>query len=140
MIVPGIVIDCNERFVTVKFSKKGACGSCSCKHRCVSESMSLFLSSDDCHILNISNKQSLHLNKYQIVGLEISDFFILKASIFVYFIPILISIVISVVIDILSKNEILSIIAFVLCIVILSFIFRIIPDRNVKLLYIKREP
>jgi hypothetical protein len=24
--------------------------------------------------------------------------------------------------------------------VILSFIFRIIPDRNVKLLYIKREP
>ena len=63
MIVPGIVIDCNERFVIVKCSKNEACGSCPSKQKCASKSVSLFFSDDNCQLLKISNIQRLCLVK-----------------------------------------------------------------------------
>ena len=124
MIVPGIVIDCNERFVIVKCSKNEACGSCSSKQKCASKSVSLFFSDDNCQLLKISNIQRLCLVKQQVVGLEIPDSFIYKSTVAIYFIPIFGSIVISIIIDCFFNNEIMSMLSFVICIILQSFFLR----------------
>jgi len=124
MIVPGIVIDCNERFVIVKCSKNEACGSCPSKQKCASKSVSLFFSDDNCQLLKISNIQRLCLVKQQVVGLEIPDSFIYKSTVAIYFIPIFVSIVISIIIDCFFNNEIMSMLSFVICIILQSFFLR----------------
>ena len=108
MIVPGIVIDCNERFVIVKCSKNEACGSCPSKQKCASKSVSLFFSDDNCQLLKISNIQRLCLVKQQVVGLEIPDSFIYKSTVAIYF----------------FNNEIMSMLSFVICIILQSFFLR----------------
>ena len=107
MIVRGIVIDCNDSFVIVKCSKNEACGSCPSKQKCVSKSVPLFFSDDNCQLLKISNIQRLCLVKQQVVGLEIPDSFIYKSTVAIYFIPIFVSIVISIIIDCFFNNEIM---------------------------------
>ena len=133
MIVRGIVIDCNDSFVIVKCSKNEACGSCPSKQKCVSKSVPLFFSDDNCQLLKISNIQRLCLVKQQVVGLEIPDSFIYKSIVAIYFVPIFVSIVISIIIDIWLKNEVVSIISFVLCILFQSIFFRFLVARYVRI-------
>lgn len=133
MIVRGIVIDCNDSFVIVKCSKNEACGSCPSKQKCVSKSVPLFFSDDNCQLLKISNIQRLCLVKQQVVGLEIPDSFIYKSTVAIYFIPIFVSIVISIILDNLFNNEMLTILSFVLCVLVQPRLFMAHVTRNIKI-------
>jgi positive regulator of sigma E activity len=133
MIVRGIVIDCNDSFVIVKCSKNEACGSCPSKQKCVSKSVPLFFSDDNCQLLKISNIQRLRLVKQQVVGLEIPDSFIYKSTVVIYFIPIFVSIVISIILDNLFNNEMLTILSFVLCVLVQPRLFMAHVTRNIKI-------
>jgi len=133
MIVRGIVIDCNDSFVIVKCSKNEACGSCPSKQKCVSKSVPLFFSDDNCQLLKISNIQRLCLVKQQVVGLEIPDSFIYKSTVAIYFVPIFVSIVISIVLDNLFNNEMLTILSFVLCVLVQPRLFMAHVTRNIKI-------
>ena len=133
MIVRGIVIDCNDSFVIVKCSKNEACGSCPSKQKCVSKSVPLFFSDDNCQLLKISNIQRLCLVKQQVVGLEIPDSFIYKSTVVIYFIPIFVSIVISIILDNLFNNEMLTILSFVLCVLVQPRLFMAHVTRNIKI-------
>lgn len=133
MIVPGIVIDCNDSFVIVKCSKNEACGSCPSKQKCVSKSVPLFFSDDNCQLLKISNIQRLCLVKQQVVGLEIPDSFIYKSTVAIYFVPIFVSIVISIILDNLFNNEMLTILSFVLCVLVQPRLFMAHVTRNIKI-------
>lgn len=133
MIVRGIVIDCNDSFVIVKCSKNEACGSCPSKQKCVSKSVPLFFSDDNCQLLKISNRQRLCLVKQQVVGLEIPDSFIYKSTVAIYFVPIFVSIVISIILDNLFNNEMLTILSFVLCVLVQPRLFMTHVTRNIKI-------
>jgi positive regulator of sigma E activity len=133
MIVRGIVIDCNDSFVIVKCSKNEACGSCPSKQKCVSKSVPLFFSDDNCQLLKISNIQRLCLVKQQVVGLEIPDSFIYKSTVAIYFVPIFVSIVISIILDNLFNNEMLTILSFVLCVLVQPRLFMAHVTRNIKI-------
>ena len=133
MIVRGIVIDCNDSFVIVKCSKNEACGSCPSKQKCVSKSVPLFFSDDNCQLLKISNIQRLRLVKQQVVGLEIPDSFIYKSTVAIYFVPIFVSIVISIILDNLFNNEMLTILSFVLCVLVQPRLFMAHVTRNIKI-------
>ena len=133
MIVRGIVIDCNDSFVIVKCSKNEACGSCPSKQKCVSKSVPLFFSDDNCELLKISNIQRLCLVKQQVVGLEIPDSFIYKSTVAIYFVPIFVSIVISIILDNLFNNEMLTILSFVLCVLVQPRLFMAHVTRNIKI-------
>ena len=132
MIVPGIVIDCDEHKVTVKCSKRDACGSCMHSGKCGGGSFIKLLSPKNGETLVLPNKESIDLKKSQLVALELSDQYILISSFAVYFIPVLLSVVAALCTDAMMHNDIISLIVFFVGMLFFIWIMRFLCSKNVS--------
>ncbi len=115
MIVPGIVIDCDEHKVTVKCSKRDACGSCMHSGKCGGGSFIKLLSPKNGETLVLPNNESIDLKKFA-----------------VYFIPILLSVVAAVCTDAMMHNDIISLIVFFVGMLFFIWIMRFLCSKNVS--------
>ena len=139
MKIRGVVIDCNSEVITVKCSKRDACGSCQNSQKCGASSFYKLLLSGNSEILYLANKEHLEFKQFQFVVLELSDKYILKKSLSVYLLSIVISITVAIAVSCFTGNELIILTAFMATIVATLYGIRKISQNNLQQ-YIKIVP